>query len=370
MVQSGFRVALVGCGAVGRRAARQLASSVGFERIVLVDRHRDRAEQIAASLALGEAVEVRSELQGSGSLASLRDVDVLVLATAAPHRDLSETALARGLHVVSCSDDPGEVRALLQLDHAARAAGRNLVIGASFAPGLSCALTRHAAAGFESVEEIHVASFGTGGPACARLHHRSLKGETVDWWDGTWRHRAAGSGRELCWFPDPVGGSDCYRAARPDPLLLVPAFPGATRIVARIAASRRDRLTAWLPMLRRPHPEGLLGAIRVEVRGRRNGSFDAEILGALDRPALAAGTVAAVSALWASQGHFRAGAGGLAQLLERPVDFLQELATRGVRAARFEGSEAAVAGTPAPTATSTSAAGSTFAGAAGPTLEI
>jgi saccharopine dehydrogenase-like NADP-dependent oxidoreductase len=344
MTQDGrLRAALVGCGAVGRRAARQLASSEGFERIVLLDDHRPRAEEIAASLAFGDRVEVLDLVPGSDPLASLSDVDVVVLATPAPHRAPAESALTRRLHVVSCSDDPGDVRSLLDLDGVARTAGRNLVVGASFAPGLSCALTRHAANGFETVEEIHVASFGTGGPACARLHHSSLKGETVDWWDGTWRHRAAGSGRELCWFPDPVGGADCYRAARPDPLLLVPAFPGATRVVARIAASRRDRLTAWLPMLRRPHPEGLMGAIRVEVRGRRNGSFDAEILGVLDRPALAAGTVAAVSALWACQQRLRPGAGGLAQLLERPVDFLQELATRGVRAARFEGSEAAVA---------------------------
>ena len=39
------------------------------------------------------------------------------------------------------------------------------------------------------------------------------------------------------------------------------------RVTARVAASRRDRLTARLPMLRPPHPEGLIGAVRVEVRG-------------------------------------------------------------------------------------------------------
>ena len=31
--------------------------------------------------------------------------------------------------------------------------------------------------------------------------------------------RAGGSGRELCWFPDPIGAVDCYRPALPDPLL-------------------------------------------------------------------------------------------------------------------------------------------------------
>ena len=35
----------------------------------------------------------------------------------------------------------------------------------------------------------------------------------------------------------------------------------------RRSARRRDRFTAWLPMLSPPHHEGGVGALRVEVRG-------------------------------------------------------------------------------------------------------
>ena len=158
-----------------------------------------------------------------------------------------------------------------------------------------------------------------------------------DWRDHTWRRRPPGSGRELCFFPDPVGGSDCYRAALPDALLLVPAFPGVSRVTARLAATRRDRLTAGLPMLRRPHAEGRIGGLRVEVRGRRGLSRDTVVLGAVDRPAVAAGTAAAVTARWVASGRMLAtGAAGLAALVE-PLPFLQELARAGVRAAVFEG---------------------------------
>jgi hypothetical protein len=53
---------------------------------------------------------------------------------------------------------------------------------------------------------------------------------------------------------------------------------------------------------------------------------------------MAAGTVAAVAAAWTADGRLaRAGAGGLAELVDEPVPFLQELARRGVRAAVFEG---------------------------------
>jgi hypothetical protein len=92
-------------------------------------------------------------------------------------------------------------------------------------------------------------------------------------------------------------------------------------------------------MLRPPHPEGLVGAVRVEVRGGRGGSRDVKVLGVLDRPAMAAGAVAATVATWAVDGRLaRAGAAGLAELVTEPVPFLQELATIGVRAAVFDGS--------------------------------
>jgi hypothetical protein len=110
-----------------------------------------------------------------------------------------------------------------------------------------------------------------------------------------------------------------------------------SRITARLAANRRDRLTARLPMLRRPHPEGGPGAIRVEVRGARAGSRDVVVYGAMDRPAVAAGAVAAVTARAVGDGSIgRTGAFGLAAL-DDPVPLLTDLADRGIRAAAFEG---------------------------------
>jgi len=111
-------------------------------------------------------------------------------------------------------------------------------------------------------------------------------------------------------------------------------------VTAHLGANRRDRLTARLPMLRPPHPEGGLGALRVEVRGRRGSGRDERVLGVVDRPAIAAGAVAALAARWAVGGRLlRPGAAGLATLVE-PIPFLAALAERGVRAAAFEGEAA------------------------------
>jgi hypothetical protein len=187
------------------------------------------------------------------------------------------------------------------------------------------------------VDEIHIAKSGTGGPACARQHHRALGRGAIDWRDGSWDARPGGSGRELCWFPDPIGPQDCYRAELPDALLVVPAFPGVRRVTSRVSATRRDRLTARLPMLWPTDPEGGPGAVRVEVRGRSDGRGSVLVYGAMDRPAVAAGAVAAVACRFIVEGSLkRFGSAGLAESVDS-LAFLSELARRGVRAAVFEG---------------------------------
>jgi hypothetical protein len=321
---------IVGAGAVGGRAARQLLSTGPLDDLALVESHPGRASDVVGALG-GPARHVSSATE------ALEGADVIVLTAPVPQRPLAEAALEAGAHVVSVADSLGEIRALLELDAEARERGLQIVLGAGFSPGLSCVLAAHAASEFDAVEEIHVAKLGTGGPACAREHHRALGDPAFEWRDGTWLRRPGGSGRELCWFPEPVGGVDCYRAALPEPL---PAFPGVRRVTAHLGANRRDRLTARLPMLRPPHPEGGLGALRVEVRGRRGSGRDDRVHGVVDRPAMAAGAVAALAARWACGGRLsRPGAAGLAALVE-PIPFLAALAERGVRAAAFEGEAA------------------------------
>ena len=326
-----MRVAVVGAGACGARAGRQLLTPEPPDDLVLVDPDRGRADAVAASLGAPARV--------AAGVPDLETGDVLLLAAPGSHRAAAERAIDRGAHVVSLSDSVTEVRDLLDLDADAASRGVHVVVGAGFSPGLSCVLAALAGRGFERVEEIHVAKVGTGGPACARQHHRALGGRACDWNAGDWERRSSGSGRELCWFPDPVRAVDCYRAELPEALLLAPAFPGIGRVTARLAANRRDRLTARLPMLRPPHPEGELGAIRVEVRGAEGQARDDRVLGAVDRPAVAAGAVAAQAARWAVEGRLsRPGAAGLAALVE-PGPFLATLADRGVKVAVFEGGQ-------------------------------
>ncbi len=94
--------------------------------------------------------------------------------------------------------------------------------------------------------------------------------------------------------------------------------------------------TEWRAPLPPPPPWGGLGAVRVELRGERDGERRSVVYGALDRPAVAGAAVAAVTALRLAGTDVEPGAGGIAELGD-PVELLRELARRGVRAATFEG---------------------------------
>lgn len=327
-----MRIAVVGLGAVGARAARQLASTPEVDEVVIRDVDEARLREVSSSLGAVATAE-------SASVTALPDTDAVVLALpAGAHAAAALPLVEAGIPVVSTSDSVADVEALLDLGPLAEASGATLVAGAAFSPGLSCLLARHAADLLDEVTEVHVARVGTGGPACAHQHHRALGGSSVDWRDGGWQRRPAGSGRELCWFPDPVGAADCYRAGLPDALLLVNALGPVERVTARLAATRRDRLTSRLPMLRRPHPEGTVGAVRAEVRGTVAGRVETVVYGAFDRPGVAAGAVAALTAVKAVDGSLgmAPGAHGLAATTGAR-GLLADLATRGVKCAVFTG---------------------------------
>ncbi len=250
---------------------------------------------------------------------------------------LGDTRAPHGPDVVSIADAITDVQQLISLHARAAESGRRVVVGAGCSPGLSCLLAAHAAGLFERVEEIHVAKSGTGGPACARQHHRSLRQAHWEWRDEAWIRRRASSGRQLAWFPERIGALDCYRAGLAEPFLLQRAFPHARRVTARIAATRRDRLTGWLPMLRPPHADGGPGGLRVEVWGHRQGVLDVVVYGLADHPARVAGIVAAAACGGLEQGWFAVPGVLTMANCRDPAVVLQALSAMGVQVAVFEG---------------------------------
>ena len=323
-------IIVVGAGATGGRVARQLVRTSPNCTVALIDDAPGVAESAAQSL--GPNVSVADPKNTD-------EVDAVVIAArAGSHAEIAQQFLTSAAVIISVTDSIDDVRGLLDLDAQARADDCRIVAGAGMMPGLSDVLASHGRQWFDEIREIHVSKFGTGGPDCARQHHRALKGRCFDWRNGQWQRRPGGSGRELAWFPAPVEAADCYRAALADPLLLIRVHPYVERITSRMAATRRDRLTMQLPMLRTPHPEGLLGAVRVELRGIKDGGQIELVLGCAERPAVTAGAVAATAVETLLAEHAEPGAKGLAEWVDAR-SFLHNLRNRGVRSEIFVGAD-------------------------------
>lgn len=319
-------IGVAGCGVTGARIVSHLAAS---------------SVRVAAYDIVGNASVAMARRHGAVAVDRLVDLaacDLVVLATPAPHLPVASVFLDERVPVVTLGDDLADLRSLLALGSAARAGGVACVVGAGMAPGLSGLLARYLSAQLPVLDELHVATHGTAGPACARQHHHALGHTALGWHDGEWIEPPGGTGRDLVWFPEPIEAHDCYRAAVADPLLLHRSFPGVARIAARVSASRRDRLTARLPMLTPPHPSGDLGAVRVEARGAdEHGGRVTLIAGAAGATADLAAAVCAATALRLLAVGADPGVHSLSDAAVEQLDVLHHATTLGVRVQEFTG---------------------------------
>ena len=331
-----MRALVIGAGAVGTKVAQQLLSSNAVDKILLRDTSPEKLG--VASKTIGSRVEVEHF-----PFSQNMDADLVVVASPrGTQLEAVKRAISLRRPTVVVSDGLSETVSILNLEKEAYKLGVPVVVGTGFAPGLSCILTAYGKTLLEQTEEIHISKMGTGGPACALVHHRALSRMSFGWREDKWDKRLGGSGRELLWFPEPVGPQDCYHAALSDPILLHNAFPEVSRISAKMAATRRDRFTAFFPMLTPPHDEGGIGAIRVELRGSNNGVQENIVLGVSEHPALAAASVTALTSEYLLKQKINLNHMSTLALVVEPSEFLSELTKRSIAVEVFEGDETTV----------------------------
>ena len=319
-------VVIDGVGVVGGRLARELVSSHRGLGVELHARSPHRRTELAK--AFGGDATVHDSAAGIPESARV----VVLAGDQGGQAEAAAEHLEAGRHVVTVGDRPEVTSSLLVLDSRARSADRTLVVGAGFSPGLSGLLAARLAEDFEVVDELHYARHGAAGRLCAADRLGALRRRVPVWHDREWVDHRPGSGRELCWFPDPIGGADAYRAATAEPLLAVAAFDSLRRCSARLVLSRWDRMVQHLPVLLPAPAEGGVGALRVEMRGSIDGSRATRVLGTLDRPGVVAAALGAEVVSSLLGGSVPTGAFGLEKWPD-PGEMLVRLRDRGVRTA-------------------------------------
>ena len=320
-------VEVVGLGAVGRRLLTELLSTPSVELV----RVRSRRHEVAAAQVGGlERVEIVRPGQPVHA-----DWAAITVEASAQRTALRRTAEA-DVPAVSCCDDPELIAELLD----GELSSTPVVVGAALSPGLTDVMAAHAATLLEEATELHVARHGVGGPACAEARAQALRRAGRVWRDGAWVERSAGSGRELWFFPEPVGGRDTYRADLAEVQTLHAAHPQLERLTARISMTRRERMSVAIglpPLPSAQKPSGT-GAAVFEARGRRGTTTAAVVLGVVDR---LDGAAAALIATCGEQLDQPPTGAVTAGQLAPPLTMLDALARRGVSIARFGEPDAA-----------------------------
>lgn len=323
-------IVLIGAGAVAVRAARQLVDTPGLDRLVIASRDDADARRLARAVG-AETISLDRAL----------DTDPSACAIAIPGPvgvEMIRMAIDAGIPAASCADDAPAIRKLLELGPRAFDRDVMAIAGCGMVPGIADVLARHAADGLEDPDEVHVARVGVAGAACRAALRDAVGADAREWREHSW-HVPERRGPQLVWFPEPIAARECT-AVDGGVELLRGAVPEARDITVRAEEPSRGSRSRTF-RARRPGDE--FGGVRVEVWGWRAGVRTSVVYGAIERPAIAAGTTLAVSAarlagLLPSIG-VRAERGGVRSIgatLE-PASFLAELAHRGVKAAAFEG---------------------------------
>jgi hypothetical protein len=287
---SGAAILVAGCGAVGAAAAAALRRGGFSGPLALSDRRARRAAAVAA------ASDVRGEPVAWRPGQPLPEGTEVLVTALPPGPDVRavRAGIEAGVSAVTATDDAAALARLCGLDDDARAAGVPVVIGAGMAPGLADVLVRHAADALERVEEVRVARFGEAGRACRQVAQRARGRRAFEWWEGA-RREVVRRGPELVWFPDPVGERDCVPTTD-GARLLHRAFPEA-RFVGMRRSNPPRRWSRDAP--------GQLGAVLVEVRGRRGRVPEVLVYGVVGDVARIAGTCLGVLAAALARGDAR-----------------------------------------------------------------
>ncbi len=315
-------IAVQGTGLVGARVARELCDRRDVELVPLLSGSPERRMELAEALGPKIGNHVEDEFH-----------TVVLCLPEAQQVAAARKWLSEGKHVVATAAGGRTVSSLLDLDTFAREHGVSVTVGAGMAPGLSTVLAHHAAALFDEVTTIHLASVGSSGPECLRDLESSIALDGRERKSGAWEPAPSKSGRELVWFAEPLGSVECQRGDLGDTQLVDRVVPGTTDLTVRVATQGAERaFRNKIPTRRRVEEQ--LGGLRVEVTGMAEGVSSSVVYGLIDRRSVASAALACFAAVEVPKSG-ALGAGGVTEWLA-PVEVLRWLFSRGVKAAVFE----------------------------------
>ena len=153
-----MRILLIGAGMMGRAIAYDLVRRKEVEEILIADRDRGKAEEIADWLCDRRAVPQRLDVSAPRAVREIME-GCTVAISAVPYffnLSLAEAAVESGVHFCDLGGNNRIVAAEFALDAKAKEAGVTLIPDCGLAPGLVNILAVGAIDGLEPVESVEI----------------------------------------------------------------------------------------------------------------------------------------------------------------------------------------------------------------------
>ena len=361
-----MKIAVLGAtGDMGAAAVEDLLAFTAVRQVTLAVRDTAAGAKMAAALDDRRVVVRKLEATSSENLVRVMRGHDAVAGAVGPfyrfERPLVEAALAAAVDYVSICDDHDAVADVLFLDREAAAAGRKILTGLGWTPGITNILARKGYDALEQVDRIRIYWAGSAADATGLaviLHTLHIfTGTVTTFKDGAARGVKAGSGKEAIVFPDPLGKINVFHLGHPEPVTLPRYLPGVQEIslkgglaenylpgLARACvalgltatASRTQKLGRLMKKILPLCPAGpkrdRCSAAVVEIYGRRNGAAIRITFSVVDRMRRLTGIPLSIGATMLARGQVkRCGVFGPEAVGAIDPDFfLQELARRDI----------------------------------------
>lgn len=273
-----MRIAVIGAGAMGRWAVKELGLSPEVEEVVVGDYNEERAREVAASHGGGKARPVFVDARDRESVKkAIAGCDAMVNATQHFWNvEVMHAAAAAGVHYTDMGGLFHVTRQQVELDGEFRAAGVTAVIAMGGAPGVTNILAKYGAERLDTVEEAHA--------LCGNVDHTDWSGyegwvvpyslETLcdefsvpapEFIDGQWvTDIMGGEGRELVDFGEPAGMLEAHYTIHSEPFTFWHAWKDRGLRTATFKLSLPPEFTAQMRFL---HTIGLTRKDEVEIGG-------------------------------------------------------------------------------------------------------
>lgn len=358
-------IVLGGAGDMGSRAVRDLVEQPEVEALVVGDYDEAKAQALTESLDNPKVSALKVDANDHASLvAAIGEHDVAASAVGPFYRfevKCASAAIDAGCHYVSLCDDYDAAQAVFELDDKAKEQDVTVLTGLGWTPGISNVLARKAVDELDTAEEINVAwgSSASDSEGFAVILHtlHIFTGTVPSFQNGALVRVPAGSGKERVRFPQPLGECNVFHLGHPEPVTLPRTFASVKTVTLKggLAESLLNFLAVMLSKLRLTNtagkrqfmgnllkvllpalnkigkPPNPCSAVRVDVKGEKEGGPAQITYGAADHMDNLTGVPLAIGAVILGRGEITQRGVVAPEACIPPDVFIRELAKRDIR---------------------------------------